>query len=127
MIARMTISSTAVPPRTVPMTIPVVRDDPMFTGDAVEACDGAVSEVSEEGDGRIVLPVPAGAVGEDTSAISVNCWEKVTSLSTALGVDAISGANTPGEESDLVLEIVELDLDSSEKLAGAEATVRGTA
>lgn len=140
MIASMANRSTAIPPRTLPRIIPVVRADWIFTADAIEVWAGADSDkdnvletfsVACEGregrEGWAVLPVPAVAV-IGTAVISVSSGEEVVSLSIALGVDdETARANTAGEETNLVCDAIKLELVSVDKVASAWARLRGKA
>lgn len=68
--------------------------------------------------------VLAWAVETDSAVIDVKRCEDVTSLSRVPDVEEISRANTAGEDSDLVLEVVQLESTPVPEMAGAGARVK---
>lgn len=71
----------------------------------------------------MVLPVLAWSMEEGTVVISVNRREDITSLSRVLEVGEVSRANMTGEDSDLVLEVVQLEPIPVPDMAGTGARV----
>ena len=124
MNARVNNRTAAEPPNTLPMIMPVLRADPMFTGDTVVDCAGAGAEVTEEGNGCMVLLVLAWALER---GMSVSRWEELRSLTKVTGVDEIPRANNSGKESGVDLKVAQLEVISVVEMAGAGTRVKRAA